>query len=122
MTLDTTLPRSYNRDFTVRGTKGLYEQATNSVYLDGEPEYWESTEYYTAVMNNAKTTYGKDYLPPEWTDITEETKQKGHGGMDYLLIRKFIRLSSIERYLGSDCFFFGASMSAAGLLSRILRF
>ena len=32
--LDTTLPRSYSREFTVRGTKGLYTQENNSVYLD----------------------------------------------------------------------------------------
>lgn len=44
--LDTTLPRSYSRDFTVRGTKGLYMQDTNSVFLDGDEESFEPVEYY----------------------------------------------------------------------------
>ena len=37
--LDTTLPRFYSRDFTVRGTKGMYEQATNSVFIEGILKY-----------------------------------------------------------------------------------
>ena len=32
LTLDTTLPRYYSRDFTVRGTKGMYEEVTDSVF------------------------------------------------------------------------------------------
>ena len=38
--LDTTLPRSYSRDFTVRGTKGMYMQDTNTVFLDGDEEFY----------------------------------------------------------------------------------
>ena len=34
LTLDTTLPRYYSRNFTVRGTKGMYEEATDSVFID----------------------------------------------------------------------------------------
>lgn len=34
LTLDTTLPRYYSRGFTVRGTKGMYEESTDSVFLD----------------------------------------------------------------------------------------
>ena len=34
LTLDTTLPRYYSRGFTVRGTKGMYEEVTDSVFID----------------------------------------------------------------------------------------
>ena len=98
LTLDTSLPRYYNRDFTVRGTKGMYEQAPNSVFMDGDEEVWSTVEHYTKTLDNAKN-YAKDYLPPEWTDITEETRQKGHGGMDNLLIRRFM-----------DCYLNGEEM------------
>ena len=98
LTLDTTLPRSYNRDFTVRGTKGLYEQATNSVFLDGMEESFSTVKYYRDNLDNAKEYY-QDYLPIEWTDLSEESRQKGHGGMDYLLIRRFM-----------DCFLTGEEM------------
>ena len=98
LTLDTSLPRYYNRDFTVRGTKGMYEQAPNAVFLDGEKEVWSTVEHYTDNLDNAKK-YAKEFLPPEWTDITEETRQKGHGGMDNLLIRRFM-----------DCYLNGEEM------------
>ena len=98
LTLDTSLPRYYNRDFTVRGTKGMYEQATNAVFFDGDDEIWSTVEHYGKTLDNAKK-YAGEYLPPEWTDITDETRQKGHGGMDNLLIRRFM-----------DCFLSGEEM------------
>ena len=36
LTLDTTLPRYYSRGFTVRGTKGFYEETTDSIFLDSQ--------------------------------------------------------------------------------------
>ncbi|MBQ9785631.1 MAG: Gfo/Idh/MocA family oxidoreductase [Clostridia bacterium] len=87
--LDTTLPRSYAREFTLRGTRGLYEQATNSVYLDGEKEYWETDEYYRAVNNNA-ARFEADYLPDVWRNITPEDIASGHGGMDGIEFRVFV--------------------------------
>ena len=52
--LDTTLPRSYSREFTVRGTKGMYEENTNSIFLDGDEETVETVEHYKKVIDNAK--------------------------------------------------------------------
>ena len=86
--LDTTLPRSYDREFTVRGTKGLYTQTLNAVYLDGEKEYWSSSEYAANHLNNAKD-YEEQYLPSMWKDITPEQKQAGHGGMDWFTYKAF---------------------------------
>ena len=66
--LDTTLPRFYNREFTVHGTKGLYEQSANTVFFDGDPEkYWISADYIKEHINNAdKYAY---LLPPAWQNI-----------------------------------------------------
>ena len=36
LTLDTTLPKYYSREFTVRGTKGLAIQEFNSILIDGD--------------------------------------------------------------------------------------
>lgn len=79
--LDTTLPRSYSREFTVRGTAGMYEEQTNSVFLDGDPEYFEQEKFFECHLNNAYTKYG-DYLPEYWKTITKEDIENGHGGMD----------------------------------------
>lgn len=86
--LDTSLPRSYNREFTIRGTKGMYEQNTNSVYFDGQPEYWSSLDYINKYMNTAEEF--KDLLPEEWKVITPEALEAGHGGMDYVELREFV--------------------------------
>ncbi|MBQ8415908.1 MAG: Gfo/Idh/MocA family oxidoreductase [Clostridia bacterium] len=87
--LDTTLPRSYAREFTVRGTGGLYEQNTNLVYLYGEKEYWETDQYYKDNHNNA-ARFEKDYLPAAWQEISPEDIERGHGGMDAIEFRVFV--------------------------------
>jgi hypothetical protein len=93
--LDTSLPRSYNREFTVRGTKGMYEQISNSVYFDGQPEYWSSVEYFENYKNSAEKY--KSMLPDAWKCITQEQLEAGHGGMDYVELREFVdRLKSGE--------------------------
>ena len=86
--LDTSLPRSYNREFTIRGTKGMYEQISNSVYFDGQPEFWSSLEYIDKYKNSAEEF--KDLLPHEWKIITKEALEAGHGGMDYVELREFV--------------------------------
>lgn len=86
--LDTTLPRSYDREFTVRGTKGMYMQSLNAVYFDGDHEYWEPTEFAINNVNNAKA-YEHQYLPALWKEITPEQMAAGHGGMDWFAYRAF---------------------------------
>ena len=41
LTLDTTLPRTYSRGFTVRGTKGAYFGETDSIFLDSQHREFE---------------------------------------------------------------------------------
>ncbi len=86
--LDTTLPRHYNREFTVHGTKGLYEMGANMVFFDGMPEYFETSETYREHLDNLNKY--EEYLPDVWRNITEEEKEIGHGGMDGIELRVFI--------------------------------
>lgn len=86
--LDTTLPRSYDREFTVRGTKGMYMQSINAVYLDGEREYWDPAKFAQDNLKNAKK-YEAEYLPSIWKDISLEQKEAGHGGMDWFAYKAF---------------------------------
>lgn len=60
--LDTTLPRSYSREFTVRGTKGMYVMDTNTVFLDGDKEYLKPAEYAKDQLNNAEA-FEAEFLP-----------------------------------------------------------
>lgn len=86
--LDTTLPTSYTRDFTVRGTKGSYRQDTNTVFIDGDAEYFEPAEYYKNELNNA-VKLENEYLPDIWKNVTPEALAAGHGGMDWFAYKSF---------------------------------
>ena len=86
--LDTTLPRHYSRELTVRGTRGLYEQGNNFVHLLGEPEGWDTYKHYQTYNNNAQN-YEEKYLPHVWKAITPEQIAAGHGGMDVIEFQVF---------------------------------
>ena len=87
ITLDTTLPRYYSRDFTVRGTKAMYEEATDSVFIDGE----EDRQYdfkWKEKWGNAKE-YEEKYDHPLWKEYLKEGIKGTHNGMDWLVFRDF---------------------------------
>ncbi len=115
--LDTTLPRSYSREFTVRGTKGLYVQETNSVFLDGEKECWSPADYYRDNLNNA-TKYEAEFLPQIWKDITPEMLDAGHGGMDWFAYKAFVDALKNGTPMPIDVYD-GAVWQAVSVLSEI---
>lgn len=85
--LDTSLPRYYCRDFTVRGTKGMYEERTNSVFIDGVTEdhfNWKPN------WNNAEA-YQEKYEHPIWEKFLHDGVTGGHGGMDGLVYGAFVK-------------------------------
>lgn len=88
--LDTTLPRSYSREFTVQGTKGMFEENTNSVFLDGDKEDFDTRKFYKEHFDTA-VAFEDKYLPECWKNITEEEINAGHGGMDYFLFCDFFQ-------------------------------
>ena len=90
LTLDTSLPRTYNREFTVRGTEGYYSMATNSVYIDNpDDELLSCVDFNKKYLNN-ELEYEDEYLPKRWKEISEDEKAKGHDGMDYIMFKEFI--------------------------------
>lgn len=82
--LDTTLPRSYSRGFTIRGTKGAYFEETDSFFLDKEHHEYEFNG--KGLWGNAKD-YQEPYAHPLWKDYDPKG---GHGGMDYLVMSAFL--------------------------------
>lgn len=87
LTLDTTLPRYYSRGFVVQGTKGMYQEENNSLFLDQEHQefHFKWKEHW----DNAKDYYEK-YDHPVWKKYVEEGVKAGHDGMDYLVFRDFV--------------------------------
>lgn len=87
--LDTTLPRSYSREFTVHGTRGLFEMNTDSVYLAGEEESFNTAKYYREHFGNV-ARFEADCLPAIWRDDRKDLVRAGHGGMDGIEFRVFV--------------------------------
>lgn len=84
LTLDTTLPRSYSRGFTVQGTKGMFSEESDSVYIDGVSEhFWEPDKTWGTAKNF------EEHLAPVWKDEGTATKG-GHGGIDHLELADFL--------------------------------
>src|SRR5258706_3172338 len=84
---DTGLPRPYSLGFRVQGTKGLWMDVNNGVYIQAKsakPHQWD----------NAKTWLDK-YDHPLWQRWSKETEGAGHGGMDFFVIHSFIE--SVKR-------------------------
>ena len=81
LTLDTTLPRNYSRNFTVRGTKGYFSEVCNGIYLDG---YDHGNGFYNNVSE-----FRKDWEHPVWKKFEEEGVKGGHGGMDWLIFEAY---------------------------------
>lgn len=89
LTLDTTLPRAYSRQFTVQGTRGMYSEENNSVYLDTDHD--ESMHFSWKKQWNNAEGYLERYEHPIWREFLADGLRGGHGGMDYLVYRDFVR-------------------------------
>ena len=90
LTLDTTLPRYYTRNFTVRGTSGMYEEVTDSVFLDREEDIAHDFDWGKTNINNDHL-YEEQYEHPVWKEYLAEGVQGTHDGMDWLEFRTFFR-------------------------------
>ena len=102
--LDTTLPRFYSREFTVRGTKGCCLMDINAVLLDDEglEEFFDPQLSVQKYLNNAEQF--TEYLPKIWKDMDKQKTHCGHGGMDYLMLREFFRAVQEGRPMPIDIY------------------
>ncbi len=108
--LDTTLPKYYSREFTVRGTRGLAMQEGNMIMLE------DDSNIHVPARGNAENY--TDYLPDIWKNITKEELDLGHGGMDYLEFREFFAALRGERDIPIDVYDAAAWMSITVLSER----
>ena len=106
LTLDTTLPKYYSREFTVRGTKGMTYQEANMVLIEGVHRDMHDTsvtsETLRKYLDNADGY--ASYLPDFWRNITDEARALGHGGMDYYMCSELIRCVREGRNMPIDVY------------------
>lgn len=79
---DTNLPRPYSLGFRVQGTKGIWMDLNNSIYLEGKSPKAHSWEPATAWLEK--------YDHPLWKKYGNDAAGAGHGGMDWFVLNAFI--------------------------------
>ncbi len=84
--LDTTLPRYYTRNFTVRGTRGMYDERNDSLFLSGIHE--EKHNKWRSEWGNMEK-FMSIYRHPLWQWYRKSGVVGTHGGMDRLVISAF---------------------------------
>lgn len=116
--LDTTLPRLYDREITVSGTKGYYSQTLKAVVLDGDKFDHEKAAIQDAL--NSQDDYD-EYLPDDWKTITEEQLKTGHGGMDYVMLKHFVRAVKNKEDMPIDVYEACAMMCVTALSEQSIK-
>lgn len=78
---DTNLPRPYSLGFRVQGTKGLWMDVNQSLYIEGtsKPHSWEKADSYLT-----------QYDHPLWKKYEQQATGAGHGGMDFFVLNAFV--------------------------------
>lgn len=114
--LDTTLPRYYSRGFYVQGTKGLINEENMSVFLEKDTTSKDHFEW-TNNFNNIEKYYQK-YEHPVWKEYLEKGIKKGHGGMDYLVVKEFVDALINNKKMPIDVYDAAAWLSVTTLAEK----
>lgn len=119
LTLDTTLPRIYSRNFTIHGTKGMYQEDGDYVFLekdlkvdiaelDTDPQkIWKNADKYAEIYDNDL-----------WKHKSEGMIASGHGGMDYLVLRAMLSAARGKSYPAIDVYDAAAWMCITALSEK----
>ena len=107
--LDTTLPKYYSREFTVRGTKGLANQEADMIAIEGE---CDTHDYWGNVKNSDKYI---DYLADVQRSVSAEERAAGHGGVDYIEFKEWFAAIREGREMPIDVYDAAAWMSITAL-------
>jgi len=78
---DTHLPRPYSLGFRVQGTKGIWMDVANSIYVEhqSKDDEWDNVDEWF-----------KKYDHPLWKKYEKLAEGAGHGGMDWFVFNAFI--------------------------------
>lgn len=114
LTLDTCLPRFYSRAFTVRGTNAMYEEATDSVFIDREEDRELDFWWRKKCVGNAEK-YEEEYEHPIWKKYIAEGVRGGHDGIDWLEFEKFFEALREDKPMPVDVYDAAAWMSITAL-------
>lgn len=107
LTHDTHLPRPYSLGFRVQGTRGIWMDVNQSIYIEhrSKNDQWEPV----------KEWFDK-YDHPLWKKYANAAAGAGHGGMDWFVFNAFIQSVKQKRQTPIDVYD-SVTMSVIGPLS-----
>ena len=76
------LPRPYDNRWMIQGTRGLYSEDRNSVYIDGRSPKYEQWEPFGPYQNEFDHSW--------YRKLDGQSTAMGHGGPDYLELIRFV--------------------------------
>ncbi|MBS1525600.1 MAG: Gfo/Idh/MocA family oxidoreductase [Bacteroidetes bacterium] len=79
---DTHLPRPYSLGFRVQGTKGIWMDVSETVYIENQSKKEDQ-------WDPAKEWFDK-YDHPLWKKYASDAAGAGHGGMDWFVFNAFV--------------------------------
>jgi hypothetical protein len=94
--MDMQLPRPYDNRWQIQGTRGLYNEQRDAVYIEGvspKPEEWEPFG-----------PYQRKYDHGLWKSSPAETLAAGHGGTDVIELREFLRAVRLKTQTPIDVY------------------
>lgn len=109
LTLDTSLPKYYSREFIVRGTRGLANDEARMIMIEGE---CNTHKYFDNVKNMDNYS---EYLPDMWKNMSPEALATGHGGMDYFEFKELFAAIREGREMPIDVYDAAAWMCISAL-------
>ena len=86
LTHDCSLPRYYSRAYRVQGTKGIYMEDGNTLFIEGLTKHEEGNWMHPGEDFD---NYLETYEHPLWKKYRQDGVHAGHGGMDYLVLSAF---------------------------------
>ena len=82
--MDMQLPRPYDNRWQIQGTRGLYNEQRNAVYIEGvSPKARSSGSRFRRTRRSTTIRCGRTRR--------RETLRDGHGGTDGIELREFVR-------------------------------
>jgi Oxidoreductase family, NAD-binding Rossmann fold len=79
---DVVNPQPYDRVNLIKGVKGMFRGYPDRIFLDGQ----KGEETYTGL-----DTYKEQYEHKLWKEHGKDAEDRGHGGMDYLMIFRLVQ-------------------------------
>lgn len=93
---DTNLPRPYSLGFRVQGTKGIWMDVNNSIYIEGQSKKAHQWEQATEWLDK--------YDHPLWKKYGNDAAGAGHGGMDWFVLNAFIEAAKLKTNTPQDVY------------------